>query len=114
MPVRLRRGVCRRSQNHASSRITAFAEGISDVSDIIRDHTVEKNNERYAGIDIVGRYLANLFPQHGTIMTQCFAETIVGQILKRGAKTSGQRYKDLLPGDETILSRNPADRVGLP
>jgi len=60
----------------------ALAEGRSDVSEVIKQCSIDMNDERYAGIGKVGRYLAGLFPEHGAVMTQCFAETIVGQMLK--------------------------------
>ena len=74
----------------------ALAEGRSDVSEVIKEHTIEKNNERYAGIGIVGRYLAELFPQHGAVMTQCFAETIVGMML-REARRMGKDVRFFCP-----------------
>ena len=74
----------------------ALAEGASDVSEVIKEHTIEKNNERYVGIGIVGRYLAELFPQHGAVMTQCFAETIVGMML-REARRMGKDVRFFCP-----------------
>lgn len=74
----------------------ALAQGVSDVSEVIKEHTIEKNNERYAGIDIVGKHLADLFPQHGAVMTQCFAETIVGQMLKH-ARLQGKDIRLFCP-----------------
>ena len=40
----------------------------------------------------VGEYLASLFPKGGTVLTQCFGETIVGMML-RAAKKSGNELK---------------------
>lgn len=77
----------------AESRL---AEGVSDVSEAIKEFSIEQNNERYAGIGIVGRYLAGLFPEHGAVMTQCFAETIVGQMLKE-ARLQGKDIKLYCP-----------------
>ncbi len=48
----------------------------------IRDAVVELNNLRYAKIGRVARYLVDMFPDNGTVMTQCFAETILGMMLK--------------------------------
>lgn len=73
-----------------------LAEGASDVSEDIKEFSIEQNNERYAGIGIVGKYLAELFPDHGAVMTQCFAETIVGQMLKE-AKIQGKDIKLFCP-----------------
>lgn len=59
-----------------------------DVPQAIVDHTVESNNARYAKIGKMAEYLVDMFPQNGKIMTQCFGETIVGQML-RVAKERG-------------------------
>lgn len=74
----------------------ALAAGATDVSEVIKEFSVEQNNKRYAGIGIVGRYLAELFPTKGTVMTQCFAETIVGMML-REAKKQGKDIKLFCP-----------------
>lgn len=38
-------------------------------------------NKRYAQYKDVARYLVAQFPQNGTVMTMCFAETIIGTML---------------------------------
>lgn len=48
----------------------------------IRDHVVESNNIRYGKMASVARFLVDMFPRGGTVMTQCFAETIVGTMLR--------------------------------
>lgn len=60
----------------------ALAHGESDVTSTIMEHTVEVNNRRYQRIGEIAKYLVEKFPNNGAIMTQCFAETIVGQMLK--------------------------------
>ena len=57
----------------------ALAEGKSDVSEAIKQCSIDMNDERYAGIGKVGRYLAGLFPEHGAVMTQCFGLKAHGQ-----------------------------------
>ena len=74
----------------------ALAAGKSDVSEVIKDFAIEQNNERYAGIGTVGRYMAGLFPEHGAVMTYCFAETIVGMMLKE-AKIQGKEIRLFCP-----------------
>lgn len=74
----------------------AFAAGSNDVSEAIKAFSIEQNDLRYAGIDKAGRYLAELFPAHGTVMTQCFAETIVGMML-RNAKLQGKEIRLFCP-----------------
>jgi methylthioribose-1-phosphate isomerase len=74
----------------------ALAGGASDVSEAIKECALDQNNERYAGINKVGKYMAQLFPEHGSVMTYCFAETIVGMML-REAKLQGKDIKLFCP-----------------
>lgn len=68
----------------------ALAEGRS-VPDAIVEHTVRANNRRYGKVNQMAEYLVDLFPDKGKILTQCFAETIVGMMLK----VARQRGKEL-------------------
>jgi len=68
----------------------ALSEG-RDVSEAIVVHTVNTNNARYEKIAGIAKYLVDMFPQNGRIMTQCFGETIVGQMLKEARN----RHNDL-------------------
>lgn len=63
----------------------ALKEG-NRVDIAIRDHVIEANNRRYEKIAKMAEYLVDKFPSSGTIMTQCFAETIVGMMLKECRK----------------------------
>lgn len=60
----------------------AALESGTDVPQAIVDYCVRINNERYDKIGRIAGFLADRFPDNGTVMTQCFAETIVGQMLK--------------------------------
>lgn len=73
----------------------ALAEGIP-VDIAIREHVVEANNARYNKIARTAEYLVDMFPQNGTVMTQCFAETIVGMMLKV-CKQRGNNIKLFCP-----------------
>ena len=64
----------------------SLMHGISDVSDNVRECAIDLTNRRYEGIAKAGRYLAEIFPSHGAVMTQCFAETIVGMMLREAKK----------------------------
>lgn len=46
------------------------------------EHTLGEINAKYERIGRVAGYLVQQFPNKGTILTQCFGETIVGQMLK--------------------------------
>ena len=52
-----------------------------NISDAIMDYTVKINNMRYNKVYKMAQYLADMIPAHGAVMTQCFGETIVGQLL---------------------------------
>ena len=68
----------------------AIDEG-RDVSGAIVAHTVRANNLRYSKVEKMAGFLVDMFPRKGGVMTQCFGETIVGQMLK----VARQRGKDI-------------------
>ena len=57
-------------------------EAGENVSQAIVDCTVAMNDERYRRIAVIAGYLVDKFPDGGTVMTHCFAETIVGMMLR--------------------------------
>ena len=63
----------------------ALAEG-KNVAEAIKAHTIEMNNIRYDRMATIATYLVDLFPDNGTVMTHCFAETIVGTMLRECRK----------------------------
>ncbi len=62
----------------------------------IFDHTIADLNRRYKRIETVAEHLVRMFPKGGHIMTQCFGETIVGQMLKV-ARNQGNELKLFCP-----------------
>ena len=73
----------------------ALAEG-KNVAEAIKEHTIEMNNIRYDRMATIGRYLVDLFPDNGTVMTHCFAETIVGTML-RECRNRGKNIRLFCP-----------------
>ncbi len=69
----------------------ALASG-SDVPEAIVEHTVRANNVRYRKVERMGQFLAGLVPDGGKVLTQCYAETVLGMFLK-AARTQGKRIK---------------------
>lgn len=63
----------------------ALESGESASSAIVA-HTVRANNARYEKIGKMAGYLVDLLPQGAKVLTQCFGETIVGQMLKEARK----------------------------
>ena len=62
----------------------------------VRDHVIRLNNSRYSKVNEIGKYLVNLFPENGMVMTQCFGETIVGMMLKE-ARLAGKNIRLFCP-----------------
>jgi methylthioribose-1-phosphate isomerase len=60
----------------------AIAQDVPDVALAIRDYTVATNNRRYSRVGQMAKHLVDKFPDSGTVMTQCFGETIVAMMLK--------------------------------
>ena len=73
----------------------AIKEG-AKVDAAIFLHTVDHTDNRYRRIGKVAVNLVDLFPDRGTIMTQCFGETIVGLML-REAKERNKDIKVICP-----------------
>lgn len=67
-------------------------EAGKDPIEAIVESTVESLNRRYGTMQIVGDYLADLIPEGGTILTQCFGETIIGTVM-RAARKSGKSFR---------------------
>ena len=74
---------------------TAWQSG-EPVAEAIKRRAIEVNDRRYEKIARIATYLVDRFPENGTILTQCFAETIVGMMLKE-AKERGKRLRIFCP-----------------
>jgi len=96
-----------------ANRMTLIVEGCLKVAKIAMDngkkldmaifeHTVNSINNRYSRMGIVAKYLVDMFPQNGNIMTQCFGETIVGMMLKE-AKAKNINIKLFCPETRPYL-----------
>lgn len=73
----------------------AWANG-ADAAEAIKARAIETNNRRYEKIAKIAVHLVDRFPDNGTILTQCFAETIVGMMLKE-ARERGKRLRIFCP-----------------
>ena len=82
-----------------SGCLTAAKEALESgarVDEAIRAHVVRANNSRYSKVNEIAKYLVAMFPQKGTVMTQCFGETIVGMMLKE-ARLAGKEVRLFCP-----------------
>lgn len=77
---------------HCAAVAKAALEAGNDPIEAIVDATVESLNRRYSTMQIVGDYLEELIPEGGTILTQCFGETIIGTVI-RAAMKKGKSFK---------------------
>jgi len=57
-----------------------------EIDQEIFKHTIKSMNNRYSKIEGVAKYLVDMFPDNGNIMTQCFGETIIGMMLKESKR----------------------------
>lgn len=60
----------------------ALTAGESRLDLRLKNAAIERLNQRYTRIERQGEILAELFPQNGRIMTQCFADTMIGMMLR--------------------------------
>ena len=77
----------------AAKRALAAGE---DAEAAVFAHAVASNETRYTRIAQMAKHLVNLFPDDGAVMTQCFGETIVGQMLKE-ARARGKNIRLFCP-----------------
>ena len=73
----------------------ALASG-QDTSAAIVEYAVAANDVRYAKVGRMAEYLVDLIPEGGTVMTQCFGETIVGKMLA-AATARGKSFRLFCP-----------------
>lgn len=79
------------TNNCADVAIRALEEGADPIEAIV-ETTVASLNRRYSTMQIVGDHLAELIPNNGTILTQCFGETIIGTVI-RAARRQNKEFK---------------------
>jgi len=88
-------------------RVTARAMGVARralsagqtgqaLVDALADNALAQINENYLRYTIIGKYLADLIPAGGTVMTQCFAETVIGTLL-RECRSRGNQIRLICP-----------------
>ena len=73
----------------------AFLKG-EKADQAIFNHTVDILEKRYRISYTIGQYLVDKLPDDGTVMTQCFAETAVGMMLKV-ARERGKKIRVICP-----------------
>ena len=87
--------VTERAMNAARAALAAGRTGL-ELVEALRENAVNQVNEHYIRYTAIGKLLADKIPQGGTIMTQCFAETVVGTML-RECRSRGNEIKVICP-----------------
>lgn len=64
----------------------ALEAGRDPVAAIVAD-TLDSLNRRYSTMQLVGDRLEALIPEGGTILTQCYGETIIGTLIRAAGRT---------------------------
>lgn len=70
---------------------TALEAGQNPVAAIVED-TLESLGRRYSTMQLVGDRLEALVPEGGTVLTQCYGETIIGTLI-RAARRTGKSFR---------------------
>lgn len=70
---------------------TALKAGRDPVRAVV-DDTLVSLNRRYGVMQLVGDALCGLIPEGGTILTQCYGETIIGTLI-RAARRDGKTFR---------------------
>ena len=70
----------------------AYAAGERDAIQATFDRIIALTDNRYNKIGEVAKHLVSKFPDEGTVMTQCYAETILGFMCKE-IKAQGKKIK---------------------
>lgn len=66
------------------------------LTDTLFAYAFKKIDDTYKSYISVGKYLAGLIPDGGTVMTQCYADTVIGTTL-RALRESGKDAKFICP-----------------
>ena len=74
----------------------AYAAGEKDAIQATFDRIIALTDNRYNKIGEVAKHLVSKFPDEGTVMTQCYAETNLGFMCKE-IKAQGKKIKFVCP-----------------
>jgi methylthioribose-1-phosphate isomerase len=86
-------------RHYTQSALAAGEKAIlagANAVDAVFEQALKDTNDRYRSFITVGRLLASKFPQGGTVMTQCWGETIVGMML-RACRENNNDIKVICP-----------------
>lgn len=70
---------------------------------LIQEYAINEATTRYQNVKEVGVRLADLIPQNGVVMTQCFADAVIGFILERLKETGNTGVSFITPETRPFL-----------
>jgi methylthioribose-1-phosphate isomerase len=94
-----------RQRAHIQRILTAAEEALArgaDVEQVTYDYVMDLLDRRYQQSRSLANYAVSLFPEEGAILTQCFAETLIGFTLLV-AKEQGKRLSLIVPETRPYL-----------
>lgn len=89
------KGVTKRAMAVVARELAA-GTARAEIPQKLREDAVARLNENYTRYDRIAEHLADKIPNGGTVMTQCFAETIIGTLL-RECRRRGNAVKMICP-----------------
>lgn len=78
-------------------------ENKDDLIEKFREFAISEVSTRYKNIEKMGDIIAEKVPNNGTIMTQCFAETVVGMICRKLKEKGKDTVKFITPETRPYL-----------
>ncbi len=84
------------TQNALQAAIDALNNG-DNIVNAVFDRAVKDTNDRYLKYVETGKYLASKIPKGGTVMTQCFGETVIGMMLRAAKEQNNCNLKVFCP-----------------
>lgn len=70
---------------------------------LMNDYAICEATARYEHVKKVGYYLAELIPKDGVVMTQCFADAVIGFILERLKQLGNENVSFITPETRPFL-----------
>ncbi len=84
------------TQNALDAAKTALENG-ENLVDAVFNRALNDTNDRYLSYVQTGKNLASKIPNDGTIMTQCFGETVIGMMLRAAKENGNNNMKVICP-----------------
>lgn len=78
-------------------------ENNDELLQLINQYAIDEATARYSHVKKVGTRLADLVPKDGVVMTQCFADAVIGFIIERLKETGNTGVSFITPETRPFL-----------